>query len=109
MREAGDVCFSDVYKDGTGAVEFLRYEDMKYAIKRLDDSKFRSHEVFKLFRLSNKQVQFLMLDASTHSFPCYSHGLYLFAARLECRTGQKFSIDNPKIFQRLSFGTYKSV
>ena len=25
MRDAGDVCFADVYKDGTGAVEFLRY------------------------------------------------------------------------------------
>jgi splicing factor, arginine/serine-rich 1 len=44
MREAGDVCFADVYKDGTGVVEFLRYEDMKYAIKKLDDSRFRSHE-----------------------------------------------------------------
>lgn len=45
MREAGDVCFADVYKDGTGVVEFLRYDDMKYAFKKLDDSRFRSHEV----------------------------------------------------------------
>lgn len=45
MREAGDVCYADVYKDGTGVVEFLRYEDMKYAVRKLDDSKFRSHEV----------------------------------------------------------------
>jgi splicing factor, arginine/serine-rich 1 len=44
MREAGDVCFADVYKDGTGVVEFLRSEDMRYAIKKLDDSRFRSHE-----------------------------------------------------------------
>ncbi|KAG5681984.1 hypothetical protein PVAND_011383 [Polypedilum vanderplanki] len=44
MREAGDVCFADVYKDGSGVVEFLRHEDMKYAIKKLDDSRFRSHE-----------------------------------------------------------------
>jgi len=44
MREAGDVCYADVYKDGSGVVEFLRYEDMKYAVKKLDDSKFRSHE-----------------------------------------------------------------
>lgn len=47
MREAGDVCYSDVFKDGTGVVEFMRYDDMKYAIKKLDDSKFRSHEVLK--------------------------------------------------------------
>ena len=45
MREAGDVCFADVFKDGTGVVEFLRLEDMKYAVKKLDDSRFRSHEV----------------------------------------------------------------
>lgn len=45
MREAGDVCFADVYKDGTGVVEFLRHDDMKYAYKKLDDSRFRSHEV----------------------------------------------------------------
>ena len=45
MREAGDVCFADVYKDGTGACEYVRYEDMKYALKKLDDTKFKSHEV----------------------------------------------------------------
>jgi len=45
MREAGDVCFSDVFRDGTGMVEYTKYEDMKYAIKKLDDSKFKSHEV----------------------------------------------------------------
>ena len=38
-------CYADVFKDGTGVVEFLRYEDMKYAVKKLDDSRFRSHEV----------------------------------------------------------------
>lgn len=44
LREAGDVCYADVYKDGTGIAEFLRYEDLKYAVKKLDDSRFRSHE-----------------------------------------------------------------
>ncbi|WAR02308.1 SRSF1-like protein [Mya arenaria] len=44
MREAGDVCYADVYKDGTGVCEFLRKEDMKYACRKLDDSKFKSHE-----------------------------------------------------------------
>ena len=47
MREAGDVCFADVYKDGTGVCEYVRYEDMKYALKKLDDTKFKSHEVRK--------------------------------------------------------------
>lgn len=45
MREAGDVCYADVFKDGTGVVEFLRKEDMRYAVRKLDDTKFRSHEV----------------------------------------------------------------
>ena len=51
MREAGDVGFADVFKDGSGVVEFLRYDDMKYALKKLDDSKFRSHEVSWLLTL----------------------------------------------------------
>ena len=58
MREAGDVCFADVFKDGTGVVEFLRYEDLKYAVKKLDDSRFRSHEV------RMKQVQMTLHTAS---------------------------------------------
>jgi arginine/serine-rich splicing factor 1/9 len=55
MREAGDVCFADAFKDGTGVCEYVRYEDMKYAMKKLDDSKFRSHEVYinKLFKTFN--------------------------------------------------------
>lgn len=45
MREAGDVCYADVHKDGMGIVEFIRKEDMEYALRKLDDTKFRSHEV----------------------------------------------------------------
>ncbi|XP_055337534.1 probable splicing factor, arginine/serine-rich 3 isoform X2 [Paramacrobiotus metropolitanus] len=44
MRKAGDVCYADVSKDGTGVVEFVQAEDMRYAVKKLDDTKFRSHE-----------------------------------------------------------------
>lgn len=44
MRIAGNVCYADVFKDGTGVVEFVRYDDMKYAVKSLDHTKFRSHE-----------------------------------------------------------------
>lgn len=29
MREAGDVTYSDVFRDGTGVVEYARYDDMK--------------------------------------------------------------------------------
>lgn len=45
MREAGDVCFADVQRDGEGVVEFLRREDMEYALRRLDGTEFRSHQV----------------------------------------------------------------
>ncbi|XP_027328489.1 LOW QUALITY PROTEIN: serine/arginine-rich splicing factor 1 [Anas acuta] len=44
MREAGDVCYADVFRDGTGVVEFVRKEDMTYAVRKLDNTKFRSHE-----------------------------------------------------------------
>lgn len=64
MREAGDVCFADAFRDGSGVVEFLRYEDMKYAIKKLDDSRFRSHEVsnnfFLLFILNTINLFFYL-------------------------------------------------
>ncbi|PAV76291.1 hypothetical protein WR25_16951 isoform B [Diploscapter pachys] len=44
MREVGEVVYADVFKDGTCVVEYARYEDVKYAMKKLDDTKFRSHE-----------------------------------------------------------------
>ncbi|KAJ6928680.1 serine/arginine-rich splicing factor SR30-like isoform X1 [Populus alba x Populus x berolinensis] len=45
MRRAGDVCFSQVFHDRggmTGIVDYMNYDDMKYAIKKLDDSEFRN-------------------------------------------------------------------
>ena len=50
MREAGDVCYADVYRDGSGVVEFTTREDMRRAVKHLDDTKFRSHEVLMLLK-----------------------------------------------------------
>lgn len=44
MRKAGDVLFTDVFKDGTGHVEFQHRDDMKRAIRDLDDTEFTSHE-----------------------------------------------------------------
>ena len=45
FREAGDIIFADVFRDGTGVVEFARQEHARRALRDLDDSKFRSHEV----------------------------------------------------------------
>ncbi|KAI6684934.1 hypothetical protein NL676_030847 [Syzygium grande] len=45
MRRAGDVCFSEVFRDRdgiTGIVDYTNYDDMKYAIKKLDDTLFRN-------------------------------------------------------------------
>ncbi|XP_057864761.2 serine/arginine-rich splicing factor SR30 isoform X2 [Cryptomeria japonica] len=45
MRRAGDVCFSQVFRDSsgtTGIVDYTNYDDMKYAIRKLDDSEFRN-------------------------------------------------------------------
>ncbi|KAK9070920.1 hypothetical protein SSX86_009488 [Deinandra increscens subsp. villosa] len=46
MRRAGDVCFSQVFRDRDGMrgiVDYTNYDDMKYAIRKLDDSLFRNH------------------------------------------------------------------
>ncbi|KAL7125631.1 hypothetical protein ABFS83_14G130000 [Erythranthe nasuta] len=45
MRRAGDVCFSQVFHEGsgkTGIVDYTNYDDMKYAVKKLDDSEFKN-------------------------------------------------------------------
>ncbi|GMY21751.1 serine/arginine-rich splicing factor SR30-like isoform X3 [Fagus crenata] len=45
MRQAGDVLFSQVFRDRggmTGIVDYAHYDDMKYAIKKLDDTEFRN-------------------------------------------------------------------
>lgn len=51
FRSMGDIIFADVYKDGTGSVEFSRQDHMRRALRELDDSKFRSHEVCHLYYL----------------------------------------------------------
>merc|ERR1712226_235128 len=44
MREAGDVLFTDVFRNGTGICEFKTADAMRYAVDKLHDSKFTSHE-----------------------------------------------------------------
>lgn len=58
MREAGDVCYSDVFRDGTGIVEFVNKEDMHFAVKHLHDTKFKSHE-----------ASILLVPTGLHVFP----------------------------------------
>ncbi|CBI23080.3 hypothetical protein VitviT2T_025488 [Vitis vinifera] len=45
MRKAGDVCFAEVSRDADGTfglVDYTNHEDMKYAIRKLDDTEFRN-------------------------------------------------------------------
>ncbi len=56
MREAGEVCYAEVLRDRSrrddrpdlmrckGIVEYVRYEDLKFALKTLDDTRFKSRE-----------------------------------------------------------------
>jgi len=54
-RDLKDICrdvakasptYADVYRDGTGVVEFESHEDMKRAIKELDDYKFQGRRIY---------------------------------------------------------------
>lgn len=65
MRDAGDVCYADVYRDGTGVVEFVRKEDMTYAVRKLDNTKFRSHEVRKGLQPQANLQQKIALEKSS--------------------------------------------
>lgn len=41
MRQAGDVIYTDVDRQGGGVVEFSNKSDQEYAVKKLDDSEFK--------------------------------------------------------------------
>lgn len=45
MRDAGEVVYADVFKNGTAVCEFKTKDDMQWALKNLNDTKFKSHEV----------------------------------------------------------------
>jgi len=42
MREAGDVVFTDISRDGSGVVEYSSASDMRYALDKMQDSTMRS-------------------------------------------------------------------
>ncbi|KAI0500826.1 hypothetical protein KFK09_019043 [Dendrobium nobile] len=45
MRKAGDVCFAEVFQNVDGAmgiVHYTNYDDMKYAVRKLDRTEFRN-------------------------------------------------------------------
>jgi len=55
MRKAGDVCFTEVSRDSDGTfglVDYTNYEDMKYAIRKLDDTEFKNPWTRSYIRVS---------------------------------------------------------
>ncbi|KAL6500323.1 Serine/arginine-rich-splicing factor sr34 [Orobanche hederae] len=75
MRRAGDVCFSQVFHEGsgkTGIVDYTNYEDMRYAIKKLDDSEFRN--AFSRSRIHVKEYDSHSRSRSRSRSPSYSKG-----------------------------------
>lgn len=72
MREVGDVCYIDVYKDGIGVVEFFRKEDMKYVVSKLDDIKFRFYEVCIWFsEWFQKFISIILINLDVFNFVLY--------------------------------------
>ncbi|XP_022727525.1 serine/arginine-rich-splicing factor SR34-like isoform X2 [Durio zibethinus] len=88
MRRAGDVCFSQVFRDGsgtTGIVDYTNYDDMKYAIKKLDDSEFRN-------AFSRAYVRVREYDSKRDSSRSPSHGRSLSRSRSPSRSrGRSYS------------------
>ncbi|KAH6766400.1 SERINE-ARGININE PROTEIN 30 [Perilla frutescens var. hirtella] len=74
MRRAGDVCFSQVFHEGsgkTGIVDYTNFDDMKYAIKKLDGSEFRN--AFSRARVHVKEYDSSRSRSRSRS-PSYSKG-----------------------------------
>ena len=72
MREAGDVCYADVFRDGSGVVEYEKKDDMKYALRKLDGTKFKSHEVCSLL-VANIYTNFMWSKKEGFSHAVISH------------------------------------
>ncbi|XP_022757986.1 serine/arginine-rich-splicing factor SR34-like isoform X2 [Durio zibethinus] len=86
MRRAGDVCFSEVFRDGsgtTGIVDYTNYDDMKYAIKKLDDSEFRN-------AFSRAYIQVREYDSKQDTSRSPSRGRSLLRSRSRSR-GRSYS------------------
>ncbi|KAG6750457.1 hypothetical protein POTOM_044952 [Populus tomentosa] len=83
MRRAGDVCFSQVFRDRggmTGIVDYTNYDDMKYAIKKLDDSEFRN-------AFSRAYIRVREYDSRRSYSRSPSRGSYVSRSRSRSRSG----------------------
>ncbi|XP_021837482.1 serine/arginine-rich splicing factor SR30 [Spinacia oleracea] len=79
MRRAGEVCFSDVFKDRryggmAGVVEYASYDDMKRAVRKLDDSEFRNAFSRAYIRVKEDSRSLSPDDRSRSRSRSYSRG-----------------------------------
>eukprot|EP00245_Coleochaete_scutata_P012926 TRINITY_DN510_c0_g2_i3.p1 TRINITY_DN510_c0_g2~~TRINITY_DN510_c0_g2_i3.p1 ORF type:complete len:207 (+),score=19.63 TRINITY_DN510_c0_g2_i3:189-809(+) len=63
MRKAGDVCFAQVFRDGSGMcgiVDYSNGDDMKVAIRKLDDSEFKNPFSRSYIRVNHETAPFFI-------------------------------------------------
>ncbi|KAI7744006.1 hypothetical protein M8C21_001792, partial [Ambrosia artemisiifolia] len=92
MRRAGDVCFSQVFKEGggtTGIVDYTNYDDMKYAIRKLDDSEFKN-------AFSRGFIRVKEYDSSRSRSRSRSRSYSRSRSRSRSRSAQSMSVKAPK-------------
>ncbi|GAB2265006.1 Serine/arginine-rich splicing factor sr34a [Dionaea muscipula] len=70
MRRAGDVCFAEVSRDSEGTyglVDYTNYEDMKLAIRKLDDTEFRNPWTKAFIRVKKYEGSPMRSRSRSHS------------------------------------------
>ncbi|KAL8151482.1 hypothetical protein V2J09_021290 [Rumex salicifolius] len=96
MRKAGDVCFSDVYRDRdgtTGVVDYTNYDDMRHAITKLDGSEFRNAFSRKHIRVKEYSKGG---SRSISRSPSYSRGRSHSRGRISSRSRSRSRSNSPK-------------
>ncbi|KAM3248842.1 serine/arginine-rich-splicing factor SR34 isoform X1 [Capsicum annuum] len=95
MRRAGDVCFSQVFRGGsgtTGIIDYTNYDDMKYAIKKLDDSEFRN-----AFSRATIRVKEYDRSRSRSRSRSYSRGKSVSRSHSRSRSRSRSKSKSPKV------------
>ncbi|XP_062040157.1 serine/arginine-rich splicing factor 1-like [Lepus europaeus] len=86
MREAGYVCYAEVRRDGSGVVEFVGKEDMSYAVRKLNNTKFRSHK---------GETAYIRVRIDESRSPSHSHSRSLNPSK-SCSRSRSFNRSNDR-------------
>ncbi|GMP87658.1 hypothetical protein CsSME_00039942 [Camellia sinensis var. sinensis] len=107
MRRAGDVCFSQVFRDAsgtTGIVDYTNNDDMKYAIRKLDDSEFRNAFTRAIVRVREYKSSRSRSRSRSRSYSrgrSYSRSRSLSPSRSR-RLGHDMQVSETQIFTSLT-------